>query len=499
VDDVVVSTRQGFVRGRIEDGVAVFKGIPYAAPPTGARRLRPPVAHAAWSGERTTFDYGPTAPRNPYPPPFDQILREPVVAGDDYLNLNVWTPDPATVDLPVMVWIHGGGFTNGTGATPAYDGCRFACDGVVLVTINYRLGAEGFLRLRGGHPNLGIQDQVAALRWVQDNIRGFGGDPSLVTIFGESAGGMSVATLMAMPSAKGLFRRAIAQSGAGQSVLEPEAAEQIAEWLAARLSVAPTWEAFSGLAIDAVLGAQRELVIAARAASADPGRPQTGLPRLPFAPCIDGQLLPGRPPDMIRAGSSNTVELLVGTNLDEQNLWLVPTGAIDRLDREDFMRAAEAYGLPPGPALGAYRAGRPGASLAELFAALTTDAAFRIPAIRAAEAQLAGGGRAWMYEFAWPSSQFGGRLGACHALEIGFVFDNLARGRSALNGDQPPQELASAMHTAWVRFASTGEPGWPEYCLPQRTTMRYWPGTECVDDPRGPERELWEGTAVSRA
>jgi para-nitrobenzyl esterase len=199
----------------VTDGVAAFKGIPYAAPPFGPNRFQPPRPPESWDGVRDALEYGRVAPQAPYAPPFDQLLGDQGHPGEDCLNLNVWTPDPTGGGLPVMVWIHGGSFVRGSGALPTYDGTRFARDGVVCVTINYRLGADGFLYLGDGIANRGLLDQVAALEWVQENIRAFGGDPARVTIFGESAGAFSVATLLSMPRAEGLFQRAIAQSGAG--------------------------------------------------------------------------------------------------------------------------------------------------------------------------------------------------------------------------------------------------------------------------------------------
>ena len=203
----VVKTVNGKVRGLVSGGIASFKGISYAAPPFGPNRMRPPARPEVWDGVRDVMAYGPTVPKPPYPKPYDELLPEPVIAGDDCLNLNVWTPDPGQAGLPVMVWIHGGAFVNGSGAVAHYAGDRFARDGVVCVTINYRLGCDGFLFLDDASPNRGLLDQIAALQWVQENIAAFGGDPGNVTIFGESAGGMSVATLLSMPAAEGLFGR----------------------------------------------------------------------------------------------------------------------------------------------------------------------------------------------------------------------------------------------------------------------------------------------------
>ena len=215
-----VDTESGEVSGLESGGVHVFKGIPYAAPPFGLHRLRPPQPVEPWSGVRDALTYGPKSPQLPYPPPIDRLMPELTMPGEDCLTLNVWSADLRSAGRPVMVWIPGGMFEfHGTAASPWYDGSRFARDGIVCVTINYRVGAEGFLYLGEGNANRGLLDQIAALEWVRENIAGFGGDPGNVTIFGESAGAMSVATLLAIPRAVGLFRRAIAQSGAAHQVI----------------------------------------------------------------------------------------------------------------------------------------------------------------------------------------------------------------------------------------------------------------------------------------
>jgi len=213
--DPVVTTGQGQLRGAEKNGVLSFKGIPYAAAPFGANRFAAPQPAPEWEGVRDALEYGPTCPKGPYPDFIAPLLVEPEIPGEDCLNLNVWTPALDGDPRPVLVWIHGGGFTNGSGAVSTYDGTRFARDGIVFVSINYRLGADGFLLLEDAPANRGLLDQIAALRWVRENIAAFGGDPQAVTIAGESAGAMSVTTLLSMPVAEGLFQRAIAQSGGG--------------------------------------------------------------------------------------------------------------------------------------------------------------------------------------------------------------------------------------------------------------------------------------------
>jgi para-nitrobenzyl esterase len=492
--ETVVNTRQGAVRGSMSEGVVAFKGIPYAAPPFGPNRFQPPQPHEPWSGVRDTLTYGPTVPKPPYFPPFDAILPEPAIAGQDCLNLNIWTPDPGRAGLPVMVWIHGGAFANGSGAVPAYDGSRFARDGVVCVTINYRLGAEGFLYLGEGNANFGLLDQIAALEWVQENIAAFGGDPANVTIFGESAGGMSVGTLLSMPQTRGLFRRAIAESGAGHHAISPDTARLVGRYLAEKLGVEATREAIAAVPIDRVLQAQIELSEDAFA-HPDPQRwGEVAANLMPFEPVIDGAVLPVLPIKSIAAGAGAGIDVMIGTNAEEERLFMVPNGAIDHITEDVLAGSIAAYGLPVAETLTAYRTARPDASAGDLFTAILTDWFFRIPAIRLAEAHAQGTGGTYMYEFAWRSPQFGGRLGACHGLEIAFVFDNLDReGNEGLMGTSGPQEVADAMHTAWVAFATSGNPGWPQYDLDRRATMRFDTVEEVVDDPHSAERALWEG------
>ena len=490
----VVRIRQGTVQGSTVDGVAAFKGIPYAAPPIGPNRFRPPRPTESWDGVREALSYGPTAPKAPYVPPYDMLIPEIDIPGEDYLNLNIWSPDLGQARLPVMVWIHGGAFANGSGSVPGYDGTRFARDGVVCVTINYRLGADGFLYLGDGIANLGLLDQIAALTWVQENIAAFGGDPTTVTIFGESSGGMSVATLMAMPRATGLFRRAIAQSGAGHHVISPATAQRIGQYLAEKLGVEPTRQAIGSVPINRLVQAQQEL---RSEISADPNPARWGevaANLMPFEPVIDGDLLPARPIDSIAAGASANIDVLVGNNADEFRFFLVPTGILNVVNEDILSRAVAGYGLLVAETLATYRAIRQDAMPGDLLAAIRTDWFYRIPAIRLAEAHAQqDAGATYMYEFAWQPPTFDGRLGACHALEMPFVFDNLDKqGFAGLAGTNPPQQVADAMHASWVAFATSGNPGWPQFDLKRRATMRFDTTSEPVEDPRPAERMLWE-------
>ncbi|MGV9384146.1 carboxylesterase/lipase family protein [Nonomuraea sp. NPDC003707] len=487
-----VQVASGRLRGRTNRGVAAFLGIPYAAPPFGARRMRPPEPPARWEGERRAADYGPTCPKGDDGLESAALFPEVVIPGEECLNLNVWTPGPGGSGLPVLVWIHGGMFTQGSGSVPGYRGTSFARDGVVCVTINYRLGAEGFLHLDDGTANLGLLDQIAALEWVQDNIAAFGGDPGRVTVAGQSAGAMSVVTLMAMPRARGLFRQAVAQSGAVAQTLTAEAAAGVASRLAESLGVAPTREAFGEVPVERLGRAASTLLKEVQAAS-DPARWAS----LPFAPVVDGDTLPDHPLDALRKGAGSGVRLLAGWNRDDTRIGLVPTGMIDIVDEPILAAVVGALGAPGGT-VERYRAARPGASSGDLLAAVTTDCFVRVPAIRVAEARLEAGeaclAGTWMYRFDHESPSFAGRLGAAHAVELPYVFDLLDEESShTLIGDEPPQVVADTAHGAWVRFIADGDPGWPRYDLAGRATALIDEGITVVDDPGGAERDVWTG------
>ncbi|MGI5131516.1 carboxylesterase/lipase family protein [Pseudonocardia sp. CA-107938] len=480
---IEATTISGTVRGTVEGGVARFLGIPYAAAPFGEHRFRPTQPHPGWSGVRDALQLGATAPAGPYPPVFRDVLPEPVIPGDEILTVNVWAPADAS-GAPVMVFIHGGAFVNGSNAVPVYDGTAFARDGIVLVSVNYRLGAEGFLKLPGGPANLGILDQVAALTWVRDNIAAFGGDPGRVTVFGESAGAMSVGTLLAMPAAEGLFQRAILQSGAAHNAYSVETAEKIATLVAAQVGLAPA--ELGQVPPERLVRAHTELLKELRARPDPVKFGEAAAGALVYVPIVDGESLPGRPIDRIAAGSATDVEVLIGTTRDEVHLFTVAGGMTEFVTDAAMTGFVGMLGLPDG-AVDRYRAGRPGGAPWEVLSDVMTDQMFRIPAIRLAEAH----GRAWVYEFDWPAQGLDGRLGACHAVELPFVFDTLAAAE-AMNGPDAPQELADTVHGAWVAFASGRDPGWARYG-DARTVRTFGAATETADDPRGATRELWAG------
>jgi para-nitrobenzyl esterase len=488
----VVETRNGKLRGSLDDGVCAFKGIQFAAPPYGKNLFLPPQPVVAWQGEREALAFGPKSYQPEYPPDVRMMLPELVGSGEDCLTLNVWAPEVGS-GYPVMVWIPGGVYEfHATGACPWYDGAAFARDGVVCVTIGYRPGPDGFLYFGEGTPNLALLDQISALEWVRDNIEAFGGDSANVTVFGESAGALSIGTLLAMPRAKGLFRRAILQSGGSHIAMTVDDAKRVGEDFAKRLGVPPTREAIAQVPIDRLLKSQVEMRTE-MFMHPDPARwgAEAVLSMLPWQPVVDGEVLPKRPIDAIEEGASAEVDILVGTNTDENRLFMI--GMFDKVSEEALQAAISGYGLPVEETLRIYRKARPDSSPGDLMAAIQSDWFWRIPAIRLAEGHSGSPGGTYMYEFAWKSPQFDGQVGACHALEMPFVFDNLGRDTEGLWGANPPQPLADEMHAAWIAFATNGDPGWPQYELERRSTMRFELQSKVVEDPHSTERNLWKG------
>jgi para-nitrobenzyl esterase len=388
------------------------------------------------------------------------------------LTLNVTTPGLDDARRPVMFWIHGGAFVNGAGSSPIYDGTRFADHGdVVVVTVNYRLGAFGFLHLEeilgsglAGSGNVGILDQVAALEWVRDNIEAFGGDPDQVTIFGESAGGMSVGTLLGLPAADGLFARAIVQSGSASYATRPELATKVARDVLERAGVS-TVDELRTVPAETLLQAQGK-VLAGNARM-----------ELPFMPVVDGVGLPDLPLHTVRSGATGAVPTMIGTTRDEMTLFLSLDLRVGEIDAAGLHRQmAKVFGERSDEVISTYTANRPGGTLGDVLTAFSTDRAFRIPSIRLAEAQVANGRPTYMYLFTWATPVMGGKLGSCHALELPFMWDALDKpGLSQLTGDGPErQAIADAMHAAWIAFARTGDPGWPRYDPDRRAT--HWIG-----------------------
>lgn len=489
----VVTTTQGAVRGlRQDDGTAAFLNIPYAAPPLGAGRFAPPEPHEPWDGVRDATVPGPNAPQSERK--LGSIDMAPYFGtgwsrGEDYLTVNVWTPAAAQSDLPVMVFVHGGGFVAGSTRSAMYDGSAFARDGVVLVTLNYRLGIAGFLDLPGAPANRGLLDVVAALRWVRENIAGFGGDPDNVTLFGQSAGATVVGGVLAAPQAAGLFHRAIVQSGSGLGAFSTEQAARVTSAAADVLGVEPHVDAFAGISDERLVEAASKLA-GIDLQTATHHDPLIGLS--PFSLVLDTQ-----PAEAVATGHSSDVDLLVGTNTEEGNLYLVPVGKYATSTAADVDEAAARSHPNPVQLVETYRKSRPEASFAGLRSAIMADALFGAGSRALVGAHAAHPKSAtYAYEFAWRSQALDGELGATHAVELPFVFDLADRpelnGPAALLGpDKPPADLADRMHETWIRFATTGDPGWDPYDTERRATMHIDVEWTQIDDPRSQERQVW--------
>lgn len=498
----IVTTRAGKIEGYYREGLHVFKGVPFASPPVGKLRWLSPQPVKPWSGIRSAKEFGAISPQNEQQ---IQIIRppQPEPQSEDCLFLNVWTPGLDSTKRPVMVWIHGGGFTQGSGSSVGYNGRKLASRGnTVMVTVNYRLGALGFLNLNevtGGKipakGNEGLLDQIAALEWVRDNIAAFGGDPANVTIFGESAGGMSCGCLLAMPRARGLFHRAIPQSGS-TSTSQPisQAAEIAALFLQTFNVEANDTPAIRTLTVPQLLAAQQDFQL-----KVIPKHPKLGT--MPFQPVVDGKELPLPPLEAVRKGDSSAVPVLVGSTLNEWGLFALTDPAIATLT-EPHLIARLRRTIPTDYISGlleAYRKARTKrgepATPGDLFAAIQTDRIFRLPAIRLAEAKQKHKKPAWHYIFTWCSPALGGKLGSCHAIDVGIVWGGYEKN---FTGEGPTLDKLSAnVQDAWLAFARNGDPScqslgkWPSYGT-QRETMML--GEKCYleNDPFGEERKAWD-------
>ncbi len=545
----VANTRVGKFEGEKVGASVAFKGIPYAAPPTGKRRFRPPEAAAPIRGSYDARQFRPSCLQPP-----SEIFPQsgPTDLSEDCLYLNVWTPNPDEKGRPVMVWIHGGAFSFGSGAFPWYDGTRLAVEhDVVVVTINYRLGPFGFLYLSAllgegyrDSSNLGLQDQVAALRWVRDNIENFGGSPENVTVFGESAGAMSIGCLLGSPLGRGHFHKAIAQSGAAHNALPPERAALVAERFASEFAtvIGSRTGSVSSLAhasAEAILEAGiRTLTRYAQAAveSDTAGRLSTSDPPsdqktaeqeaggfealLPFQPVIDGTVLPRSPIEAVSKGSAEGVPLIVGTTEDEYLLFTIADRGFSGLTRERVeqrieraLQSAAASGpgpfgercrfaspRTPGELYEAYvsillERGRP-AEPRDVWAAVATDFMFRVPAMRLAEAQSAHA-PTYSYLFRWKSPMAQGRFGSCHALDIPFVFGTYEHPLAQMfcGTEERVAELSAEMRAYWTAFARDGRPqpggmeAWPPYQQPARQKK---------EDPGGTSPKIAEFGSTTR-
>jgi para-nitrobenzyl esterase len=479
MSDPVTVTDRGRVRGcRTAHGYA-FMGVPFAKAPFGPLRFRAPEPTEPWEGVRPTVEPAPTAPQ---PATGFTMIPEPIVAGGDApecLSLNVWTPDLGSGGLPVLVWIHGGGFTNGTPSSSWYDGDRFARDGVVVVSIGYRLGAEGFLNIAGTPANRGVLDWISALEWVQRNAPAFGGDPERVTVAGQSAGGAATMLLSTLPQATGLFAAAIPMSGSVFPSPSFESTVALGERLARHLGISPTLADFERIPPGALVDAQVAVTAAIEESAGDePGR------GFGFFPFVDGEVVARPPMEAIRGRIGWDLPLLIGTTRAEFNA----ATRLSAIDDETAIRRLAALGLDPA-GIDAYRAVAP--EPGEQLGQAVTDGMFRMPALRVAEARMGAPAPTFHYEFAWASEELGG-LGSVHCLDLPFVFDVLDDDHAkVVAGERAPQGLADDMHAAWVSFVTDHDPGWVPFGAPTRSTMVFDERSEVVEDLHASIRSLW--------
>ena len=483
VPNPVRQTMAGKVEGHCESKICRFLGIPYAAPPVGANRFREPQPVERWAGNRPATERGPCSPHRIRD--FPQLDIAPLVGsggteGGDYLTLNVWTP--ANADRrPVMVFIHGGAFLVGSKDAPIHDGTAFAQSGVVCVAINYRMAIDGFLPIPGVPTNLGLRDMIAALHWVRENIDAFGGDPDNVTVFGESAGAMAIADLMTSPKAEGLFKRAIVQSGHGSMVRDLGVAQRLVRKLAKLLKIEPSASGFGSVPFDRYWAGIEKLAkpwaIDLRDLAGH--EPVFGISR--FIPVSGDDVLPEKPLAALARGAGKDVELLIGTNEEEMNLYFVPTGVKAKIpgflarwlvgrSHPEAKKVLKAYGL-----------GAKGKKAGVAFTEAMHDLVFRWPARRFAEEHR---GKTHVYEFDWRSPVFGGELGACHGMEMPFVFKTVDKvtGPEGFVGTEPPAGLADRIHAIWVQFATDGTLPWPEFDRAGRKVHRL-AADETISEP----------------
>jgi para-nitrobenzyl esterase len=486
----VAGTESGAVRGVSENGVTAFRAIPYAAPLRGPLRFQAPAPAPGWDGVRDARSFGASVPQLEHP-------QAPRAGADpECLTVNVWTPQTGGSELPVMVWLHGGGFLGGSATSPDFDGTTLAREGVVLVTVNYRVGYEGFGWVADAPCNRGVLDQIAALRWVRDNIAAFGGDPDNVTVFGQSAGASSIAALIAGGSADGLFHRAIAQSP-GNVFVPRDEARAVSAMITDELGVRPTAEALAAVPPEAIHAVQWNPVAVM---SADPSA--WTHPHSPYALVLDGELLDERPwVAMRRTGIGRSIDLICGSTTDEARIF---TAGRDPAEA-DPVRDAHSVGLDAA-AVQDYRRARPGITDADLSTSMASDAMFRMPARWCARAHAGAGGRTYLYQFAWAGDR---ALGACHGLDVPFSFGvpDGPLGRE-LFGPAVPDEfetLSAAMRGAWVSFAATGDPGWPRYQPDDWLTLAWEIPPTVHADPTAASGAIWErrrtrpATAASRS
>ncbi len=469
---IEVQTSAGRVRGGWEGGVAVFRGVPFAAPPVGPHRFAAPAPVTAWDGVRDASRFGPPPPQPGRP-----------TGEDGWLNLTVWTPDPGRAGLPAVVWISGGGYLACDSADPYLAGDALAAAGAVVVSAHYRSGAEGFLHVEGAPDNRGVLDQLAALTWVHDNIAAFGGDPDTVTVLGQSAGAGSIGALLVMPAAAGAFRRAILQS-IPATYFAPALAADIAAEICGEIGRSPTIGDLVDIAPDDLVAAAG--TVKGRLLQRADRWGSVAYSSTPFSPVVDGDVLPGAPWAALAAGAAHDVELLIGHSRDEYSLLAAHLPDIDDAALDPLID-----GLTPTPGASRYRDAFPATSGTALRATVLSDWLFRMPALHLAEAADRGGARVWLYELRWGF----GPHGASHALDTLLLFGTAdVRGEVTTAGPTAlaeARQLSLAIRADHLAFARTGDPGWTRFQTRDRHTRVYDPEPGVVAYPEDLSRTIW--------
>ena len=501
VPGATIETTLGKVRGATQAGVQAYRGVPYAASTAGANRFMPPANREAWTGVRDCVELGLRAPQRNSDffgqvPKIFEVMCPAEPMGEDCLVLNVWTPGAnAGRKRPIMVWLHGGGYTSGSGGFVCYNGQELARKhDVVVVTVNHRLTVFGYLYLAGiggekyaKASNVGMLDIVSALEWVRDNAAAFGGDASNVTIFGQSGGGAKVSVLMAMPSAKGLFHRAIVESGADVKGVPVDVANKSAEMFLSRLNLKPNQvDELQKLSVDQLL------------AAVPPGG-GPGSPGLALAPVVDGSTLPSGPFDPTAPEMSANIPLLIGTT--ETEVTFFPNQVLDPIDDASLRThvkqiLAKASDAQVDEVIAAYRKGRPGVPNTDLYLAFASDATFRSGVLIEADRKAAQKAAVYQYYFTWKSPVDDGKLRSFHTVEIPFAFDNVDIATSMTGTGPERQTLADKVSGAWVAFARSGDPNhkglpkWAPFNASTRATMIFDNECKVVNDPHGEEQRL---------
>ncbi|MHA2034946.1 MAG: carboxylesterase/lipase family protein [Promethearchaeota archaeon] len=489
----IVKTKTGKIQGYQENGLQIFKGIPFAEPTIGNLRFSPPVKKQSWEGVHDTIKYGPCSFQGHSE--LEQYLGKLEPESEDCLTLNIWTPGLDNKQRAVMFWIHGGAFMMGGGTDPMYNGSALALRGeIVVVTINYRLGSFGFLYSKKIPPNVGFQDQLMALKWVNENIASFGGDPANVTIFGESAGGYSVLALCTLSEARDLFRRVIAQSA---PYIDTKVSDKTSKNIMHKLSIKQgDIDSLREVPPEKIIEAQNQVV--------------ASIPTdiMALRPLIIGDTFPKHPLKAFQSGECKDIDFMIGTNLDEFKLYtaMEPFKSMVGSDAEKLIVGYLAMnGIETKIGEGiikTYKEAREGkysTEINDILTAIINDYAFRIRTIRLLEAQRPHQPNTFNYMFTWPSSGLGGILGACHSLEIPFVFGTLNSPTLKDFVEGAPEELSEKMMDAWISFAKTGDPNhgnipkWPAYDVKKRATMTFGEKCKIEEALFDKERKAWDG------